>query len=112
MVLGVKAGLNPQTMIDILNVSSGRNSATQEKFEQSILNRRFDYGFKTNLAYKDIKFYLELAEKLNVPVFLGNSIGTFWNYIFTQGGSDEDNTCVIKYIEEWAGIEVSTEGSK
>jgi 2-hydroxy-3-oxopropionate reductase len=106
MVLGVKAGLDPTVMIDVLNVSSGRNSATQDKFKRSILNRKFDYGFKTGLAYKDIKLYLELAEKLNVPMFLGRSVGSFWNYVLTQGGEDEDNTCVIKYIEHWAGVVV------
>jgi 3-hydroxyisobutyrate dehydrogenase-like beta-hydroxyacid dehydrogenase len=106
MVLGVKAGLDPSIMIDVLNVSSGRNSATQDKFKRSILNRKFDYGFKTGLAYKDIKLYLELAEKLNVPMFLGSAVGSFWKYVLTQGGENEDNTCVIKYIEKWSGVEV------
>lgn len=106
MVLGAKAGLDPSIMIDVLNVSSGRNSATQDKFKSSILTRNFDYGFKTGLAYKDIKLYLELAEKLNVPMFLSGAVGTFWKYVLTQGGEDEDNTCVIKYIEQWAGVEV------
>jgi 3-hydroxyisobutyrate dehydrogenase-like beta-hydroxyacid dehydrogenase len=107
MVLGVKAGLDPSVMIDVLNVSSGRNSATQDKFKRSILNRKFDYGFKTGLAYKDIKLYLDLAEKLNVPMFLGSAVGSFWKYALTQGGEDEDNTRVITYIEQWAGVEVA-----
>jgi 3-hydroxyisobutyrate dehydrogenase-like beta-hydroxyacid dehydrogenase len=107
MVLGVKAGLDPSVMIDVLNESSGRNSATQDKFKRSILNRKFDYGFKTGLAYKDMRLYLDLAEKLKVPTILSGSIVNFWNYVLTQGGEGEDNTCVIKYIEDWAGVEVA-----
>lgn len=106
MVVGAKAGLDPDVMIDVLNASSGRNSATMDKFKRSVLNRKFDYGFKTGLAYKDLKLYLELAEKLDVPTLLGGIIGDFWKLILTQGGEHEDNTCVIKYMEQWAGVEV------
>lgn len=106
MVLGAKAGLDPSIMLDVINVSSGRNSATLDKFRSSVLSRKFDYGFKTGLAYKDIKLYLELAEKLDVPMFLSSSVGSFWKYVLTQGGADEDNTAVVKYIEQWAGVEV------
>ncbi|MEB3100918.1 NAD(P)-dependent oxidoreductase [Ferviditalea candida] len=112
MVLGVKAGLDPSVMIDVLNVSTGRNSATQDKFKQFIINRKFDYGFKTSLAYKDIKLYQDLAEKLQVPLFMGSNIVNFWRYVLTQGGNDEDSTCVIKYIEQWAGVEVAENHKK
>lgn len=112
VVLGVKVGLDPSVMIDVLNASSGRNSATQDKFKSSILNRKFDYGFKTGLAYKDIKLYLDLAEKFKVPMFLGSAVGSFWNFVRSQGGDDEDNTCVIKYIEQWAGVEVATKAGE
>jgi hypothetical protein len=37
---GVKAGLDPQVMLDVINLGSGRNSATQDKFPKSVLTRR------------------------------------------------------------------------
>ncbi|HYC13406.1 MAG TPA: NAD(P)-dependent oxidoreductase, partial [Stellaceae bacterium] len=45
IVMGVKAGLDPQTMLDVINAGSGRNTATQDKFPKAILTRSFDYGF-------------------------------------------------------------------
>ncbi len=54
MVMGAKAGLDAQAMLDVINVSSGRNSATQDKFPKSVLPRTFDFGFATGLSYKDV----------------------------------------------------------
>ncbi len=62
VVMGVKAGLEPDVMIDVLNAASGRNSATQDKFPRAILPRRFDAGFSTGLMYKDLKLFMEEAE--------------------------------------------------
>lgn len=108
VVLGCKAGLDPTVMIDILNASSGRNSATEDKFYNFILPRKFDYGFSTLLAYKDIKLCLDIAESLEVPMFIGSNMVHFWRYIVSQSGEGEkDYTNVIKHIEKWANVEVS-----
>ncbi|GAA0369756.1 NAD(P)-dependent oxidoreductase [Bacillus horti] len=109
MVLGVKAGLDPNIMIDILNASSGRNSATEDKFKKSIINRRFDYGFKTDLAYKDIKFCLDLADDLEVPMWLGSQVEHFWRFAMSQGAKNQDYTTIIRYFEQWAGVQVGNE---
>ena len=42
--MGVKAGLDAKVLIDIINASSGRNSATQDKFPRAVLPRTFDFG--------------------------------------------------------------------
>jgi 3-hydroxyisobutyrate dehydrogenase-like beta-hydroxyacid dehydrogenase len=55
MVMGVKAGLDPSVMLDIINASSGRNSATTDKFPRAVLPRTFDFGFATGLSVKDIR---------------------------------------------------------
>ena len=54
-VMGEKAGLDLKTMIDVLNVSSGRSSATDDKFPRAILPRTYDFGFTTGLSYKDVQ---------------------------------------------------------
>ena len=59
MVLGVKAGLDPKMMLDVINTGSGRNSATQDKFPRSVLPRTFDFGFGTGLMYKDVRLCME-----------------------------------------------------
>src|SRR5262245_65839771 len=55
MAMGVKAGLDPKILLDIINAGSGRNSATQDKFPRSVLPGTFDFGFATGLSYKDVR---------------------------------------------------------
>lgn len=105
-VLGVKAGLNPEIMLKVFNESTGRNSATEDKFPRSILPRTFDWGFKTDLMYKDVKLCMEEAETLGVPMWVGNAVRQLWAYAVSQGGGPRDFTTIIQYIESWAGVEV------
>ena len=105
-VLGTKAGLDPEIMLKVINASTGRNTATEDKFPKSILPRTFDYGFKTELMYKDVKLCLEQAETLGVPMWVGNAVRQLWGYAMSQGGGPRDFTTIIQYIESWAGVEV------
>jgi 3-hydroxyisobutyrate dehydrogenase-like beta-hydroxyacid dehydrogenase len=107
-VLGVKAGLDPEIMLKVINESTGRNSATLDKFPRSILPRTFDWGFSTELMYKDVKLCLEQSETLGVPMWVGNAVSQLWAYAISQGGGPRDFTTIIQYIEAWAGVEVST----
>ena len=50
-----------QTILDIVNVSTGRNTATDDKFPRRIINEKYDAGFTAKLQLKDIKLYLENA---------------------------------------------------
>jgi hypothetical protein len=105
-VLGAKAGLDPEIMLKIINESTGRNSATEDKFPGAILPRTFDWGFTTDLMYKDVKLCLEQAEMLEVPMWVGNAVRQLWAYAVSQGGGPRDFTTIIQYIESWAGVEV------
>ncbi len=106
-VLGVKAGLDPEIMLRVINESTGRNSAMLDKFPRSILPRTFDWGFSTDLMYKDVKLCLEQAETLGVPMWVGSAVRQLWSYVVGQGGGPRDFTTIIQYIEAWAGVEVS-----
>jgi 2-hydroxy-3-oxopropionate reductase len=107
MVLGVKAGLNPQTMLDILNVSSGRNSATMDKFPASILNRKFNGGFKSGLAYKDVALCMSEADRLGVTMWVGQNIKELLKLTKERLGPDSDATEIVRIFENWADVEVS-----
>jgi len=106
IVMGVKAGLDPQTMIDVINAGSGRNTATQDKFPKAILTRTFDYGFATGLMYKDVRLCLEEAEALEVPMWVGAAVRQLWQFANAENGPSSDFTNIIRCIEEWAGVEV------
>ena len=106
VVLGVKAGLDPRVMIDVINAGSGRSTASEDKFPRSILPRSFDYGFALGLMTKDVKLCVEEAEALGVPMWIGNAVKQLWLYGLAQGGPDQDFTALITHIEKWSGVTV------
>ena len=55
VVMGVKSGLDPRVMIDVINAGSGMNTASRDKFPRSVLPRSFDFGFATGLMVKDVR---------------------------------------------------------
>jgi 3-hydroxyisobutyrate dehydrogenase-like beta-hydroxyacid dehydrogenase len=106
VAMGVKAGLDPTVMVDIFNVSTGRNSATQDKFPRNIIPRSFDAGFATGLAYKDVRLCVDEAEALGVPMVAGAVIRELMAVTNARYGGDSDFTSVAKLLEEWAGVEI------
>ena len=72
--LFTKAGLDPSRMIEVLNVSSGRSSATQDKWPRAVLTRTFDFGFTAGLCLKDVRLCLAAARSLAVPLGVGTAV--------------------------------------
>jgi 3-hydroxyisobutyrate dehydrogenase-like beta-hydroxyacid dehydrogenase len=106
VVMGVKAGLDPGVMIDVLNAGSGATSASRDKFPRAILPRTFDYGFATGLMVKDVRLYLDEARALGVPAEVAGTIGRLWEAVARDEGPDSDFTAVIKPFEKAAGVTV------
>jgi 3-hydroxyisobutyrate dehydrogenase-like beta-hydroxyacid dehydrogenase len=106
LAMGVKAGLDPKVLIDIINAGSGRNSATQDKFPRSILPGTFDFGFATGLSYKDVRLCVDEAETLGVPMIVGAAVRQMLAITQAKFGAASDFTCIAKVIEEWAGVEI------
>lgn len=106
LVLGVKAGLDPDLMIEVLNAGSGTNSATTNKIPRFVLPRTFDFGFAIGLSAKDARLCVEEGDRLGVPMIVGNAVRTLLNITRDHLGADADMTSVIKVVEEWAGVEV------
>ena len=74
MAIGARAGLDPARMIEVLNASSGRNSATQDKWPRAVLPRTFDFGFAAGLCLKDVRLCLAAARALGVPLHVGGTV--------------------------------------
>lgn len=106
VVMGVKSGLNPQVMIDVLNAGSGGTNASRDKFPRSILPRTFDFGFATGLMVKDVRLYLEEANELGVSREVADAVGRLWDNAIRELGPDSDFTAAIKPIEQAAGVVV------
>ena len=106
MVMGVKAGLDPRLMLEILNAGTGRNSATQDKFPRAILPGTFDFGFATGLSYKDVRLCIDEAESLGVPMVVGAAVRQMLAVTNAMYGPESDFTSMCRVVESWAGVEV------
>ncbi len=106
MVMGVKAGLDPSLMVEVINAGSGRNSATQDKFPRSVLTGGFDYGFTNGQMCKDLGLCMAEAEGMDVPMRIGAAVRQMFLMSALQSGADADFTTVVRCVERWAGVEV------
>jgi 3-hydroxyisobutyrate dehydrogenase-like beta-hydroxyacid dehydrogenase len=98
LAMGVKAGLDPKVMLDIINAGSGRNSATQDKFPRAILPRTFDFGFATGLSYKDVGLCVDEAEAMGVPMVAGAAVRQMLAITNAKFGPTSDFTWRIQPI--------------
>lgn len=99
IVLGQRIGLDIETMCDVFNVSSGRNSATEDKFPDYISNGR-DVGFALGLMEKDLRLLLQFADDNRVPLLLANVVRSQVGATRTRYGDDGDMTDVYDYTRE------------
>jgi 3-hydroxyisobutyrate dehydrogenase-like beta-hydroxyacid dehydrogenase len=106
MVMGAKAGLDPEQMLAVLNNGSGQNSATLTKIPDHVLNRRFDYGGALYIIQKDLEAWRQEAEALGVPAWIGSAVRQLYLHTLAQGSPQDDMTTVVRLIEGWAGIEL------
>jgi 3-hydroxyisobutyrate dehydrogenase-like beta-hydroxyacid dehydrogenase len=104
VAMGVKAGLDPAVMIDVINAGSGRTTASDGKFPQAILPRTFNYGFATALMLKDVRLCVEEAKSLNVPNSVMSTVLDQWETTNKEFGGDSDFTAIVKMIEKRAGV--------
>lgn len=92
--------------MEVLNTGSGRNSASQDKFPNAIIPRRFNYGFTTGLMYKDLRLCMEEAEALGIQMWVGNAVKLLWQLAHNELGPESDFTQIVEVPERWAGVQV------
>jgi 3-hydroxyisobutyrate dehydrogenase-like beta-hydroxyacid dehydrogenase len=110
VVMGVKSGLDPKVMVDVINSGSGMNTASRDKFPRSVLPRSFDYGFATGLMVKDVRLAIEEMKGLGLKMEVAEAVGRLWETVIKEQGAESDFTTSIKTIERAAGVVVG--GSK
>jgi 3-hydroxyisobutyrate dehydrogenase-like beta-hydroxyacid dehydrogenase len=106
IVVGAKGGLDPTIMLSAINASSGRNSATYDKFPNAVLTRTFDYGGPLSLASKDLHLFLEEAARQAVPTSVTSAGAAMWDAARQEGDPNRDFTTLIQIVERMANFEV------
>ncbi|MFZ8951654.1 MAG: NAD(P)-dependent oxidoreductase [Alphaproteobacteria bacterium] len=106
MTLGAKAGLDPEQMLEVINASSGRNSATDTKIPNHVLSRTFDYGGALYIIEKDLELWRREAEAYETPMWLGTNIRTLFLQCMAEVGRDQDLTALTTTLEKMAGVQI------
>jgi 3-hydroxyisobutyrate dehydrogenase-like beta-hydroxyacid dehydrogenase len=106
IVLGVKAGLDPSIMCEVMNAGSGMNTATRDKFPKAVIPRSFDVGFTTGLMSKDVMLALAEADFHKMPMAIGNAVKATWLQTLAKEGAASDLTHIVRMMEEAAGVTV------
>jgi len=99
VMAGKAFGLDPETMVEILNVSSGRSNSTQTKYPDFILNQAFNSGFAIGLLAKDLRLACEIAQVTETPSELMHVCTDLWQKANQDLGPGADHTEVVKYLE-------------
>jgi 3-hydroxyisobutyrate dehydrogenase len=98
MRVGERFGIEPQTLLSVLNASTGRNNSTENKFAQFILSGKFDSGFSLGLMAKDLSLAMEVAQACDVPADLGHACLKLWKEAEAKVGSRADHTEIARYV--------------
>src|SRR4029077_5557444 len=83
IAFGTGQGIDMKTILDVVNASTGRNSATDDKFPRRIMHGRFDAGFTAKLQLKDISLYLENARAAGIPDEIAKVVVDVWTRMET-----------------------------
>ena len=109
VVVGVKAGLSPDDMLEVLNGGSARSAVTADKLPHYILPRKFDFGGTLGVVLKDVELFLDEADKLGLTTPLGAAVRDAYKRAIEQGSASDDLTTVIRVSEKAAGVEFRKE---
>lgn len=109
VALGVKAGLDPMTIYEVVKASSGGSKAL-ERIPNSIIPRKFEPGFKVQLMNKDLETFNTIAKELHVPVSFSNVAQRYQQAAMAAGLADHDTSVVMTIIERLAAMKVSGTG--
>ena len=110
VALGVKAGLDPLTIYEVVKASSGASKAL-ERIPTALIPRKFEPGFKVRLMNKDLETFNTIAKELHVPVSFANVAQRYQQAAMAAGLADQDTSVVMTIIEHLAAIDVRPRSS-
>ncbi|CAD5109974.1 NAD(P)-dependent oxidoreductase [Zestomonas carbonaria] len=106
LLFGIKAGLEPRQMLEILNVSTARSYTSENMLAGTVMKREFDFGFRLDLMRKDIRLFLAEAEATGAPAFTCAVVKQFFDQAINSGEPSRDMTHVVQVLESLAQVRI------
>ena len=96
IAFGTANGLEMQAILDIVNVASGSNTATMDKFPNRIANGRYDGGFATAMMAKDVGLYVNNVASTGTPDRIGRLVAELFAKL-EEGAPGSDFTRIYPF---------------
>lgn len=102
-IIAEEFGVDPGVLVDVLNVSTGRNNSTEVKMKPFILSRTFASGFSMALMAKDLRTAADLAEKLGLSATGARDAAALWSEASAALGTSADHTEIYRHLAAMRG---------
>jgi len=109
MALGVRMGLDPERLLEVINQGSARSASSEVKFPQQILSGRYDRGFTMALMAKDLGIALGMGQQAGLSMPVSSSVNELWKMGVSAGMGDRDHTAIAQLIEQTAGVSLRSD---
>lgn len=106
MAIGKRFGLDPDAMIDVLNISTGGSWITENHIRQRVISGRFDDPFKLHLMIKDVGIAMELAARTDTPAPYSGLGHQLWKAAGLQNPPDASVSELARWVEKMADVQV------
>ena len=106
LVLALKAGMDLKTLVDVINVSSGRSYTTTDKVPQAILSGSFSFNGRLAISIKDQTLLQEEADALGAKLWVAPRLLETLKEAAEAGYLDKDSMLLMQYMGEQAGLDV------
>jgi 3-hydroxyisobutyrate dehydrogenase-like beta-hydroxyacid dehydrogenase len=107
LAMGKRYGLDPEAMVDVLNVSTGMSWVGQTHIKQRVISRRFDDPFKLALMVKDIGIAMALARATATPAPLSALTQQLWRAAAAEARPDASVSELVRWVERTSGTEIT-----
>jgi 3-hydroxyisobutyrate dehydrogenase len=99
LLIGQQFGIDPETMVTVLNASTGMNNTTKSKILPFVLSRRFDSGFGLDLMVKDLGIALDVGKETGTPTPFAALCRELWASAAGVLGPGLDHTEIARFSE-------------
>ncbi len=105
LVLGVKAGVDPEAIFDAIKGGLAGSNVMNAKAPM-MMDRNFNPGFRIDLHIKDIANALQTGKELNVPLPLTAQVAQIMQALKVMDLGSADHSSIVRYFESISGAEV------
>lgn len=110
LVLGVKAGVKPDVLVQTLGKGSADSFVLQNHVKNFVMKGKFEEGvFPIDYIMKDLSLAMMTAEKYHIPQYFGSLAYQAYESARASGYSKQYYPAVIKVLEALAGVDVRAE---